>query len=352
MSKFYKNLKKSKSPYIIAEIGSNHNGKTHLAKKLILSAKKAGADCVKFQSWSVDTIFSKKKYDDNYFLNDDYRNRKDTNLKKIVKKYSFSEKQLLSMSNFCKKINIDFATTPFSLSELNFLKKKLKPKFIKVASMDLNNHPFLKQIGKKKLPILLSTGLSTIKEINEALKILYKTGSKEIILLHCISKYPTPPKETNLNALISLKQKFRLPIGFSDHTLGTLAPSIASCLGAKVIEKHFTSNKKTKGNDHYHSMDKNDLKLLVNNLNRAKKIVGNFKKKTFLKSEFNSRKYARRSIVIKNNLKKGKIIKENDLITLRPSAGISANQWNKVIGKKTRKNLKANKSLSWKDLYI
>ncbi len=338
MSKFYKNLKNSKSPYIIAEIGSNHNGKTHLAKKLILSAKKAGADCVKFQSWSVDTIFSKKKYDDNYFLNDDYRNRKDTNLKKIVKKYSFSEKQLLSMSNFCKKINIDFATTPFSLSELNFLKKKLKPKFIKVASMDLNNHPFLKQIGKKKLPILLSTGLSNIKEINEALKILYKTGSKEIILLHCISKYPTPPKETNLNALISLKQKFRLPIGFSDHTLGTLAPSIASCLGAKVIEKHFTLSKKMKGWDHKVSAEPLELKRIIDETKLVHKYLG---KKIFKRPE--SKKIIqefRRSAIANRDLKIGDQISMSDITFKRPGTGISPDKIYKYVGKKIKKNIK------------
>ncbi len=345
----YNKIKKNNSPYIIAEIGVNHECSIKKAKNLILLAKKGGAHAAKFQTYKAVTLA--KLNSQAYW--DTTKEKTKSQFELFSKFDRFNEKDYRILAKFCKKNKIDFLSTPFDLDSVKIL-NPLVPAF-KISSSDITNFPLLDKIAKTKKPTLLSTGASTLEEIKNAVNIL-KKGSNKITVMHCILNYPTHDVDANLAMISSLKKEYpEYVIGYSDHTLPKnqmFNLTTAYILGAKVIEKHFTSNKKTKGNDHYHSMDKNDLKLLVNNLNRAKKIVGNFKKKTFLKSEFNSRKYARRSIVIKNNLKKGKIIKENDLITLRPSAGISANQWNKVIGKKTRKNLKANKSLSWKDLYI
>jgi len=213
----------------------------------------------------------------------------------------------------------------------------------------------LERISKTKKPVLLSTGASTLEEIKNATNIL-KKGSKKIVIMHCILNYPTKDVDANLAMISSLKKEFpEYLIGYSDHTLPNNQMTnltTAYILGAKVIEKHFTDNKKAKGNDHYHSMDVNDLSLLMNNLKKIKLITGNFQKKIVLESELKSRKFARRSIVVKTNIKKNSILKKEGLITLRPNTGISANFWKKVIGKKVKKNLKANKPLSWKDIYI
>ena len=167
-------------PYVIAELGSNHNGDMKLAKKLMLAAKQLGADCVKFQSWSKDTLFSKKKYEDNYFVADDYRNRTDYTLEEIVDAYSISEDELLEMKKFSNEVGIDCTSTPFSKKEVDFLVDKLESPFIKVASMDLNNYPYLQYVAKKGKPIVLSTGLSELYEIDRAIKTIEKEGNKHV----------------------------------------------------------------------------------------------------------------------------------------------------------------------------
>ena len=177
-------------PYIIAELASNHNGDMRLARRLILQAKKAGADCVKFQSWSKDTIFSKKVYKQNYFLKDDYRKRKDYTLEKIVDKFSISFRQLLAMKKYADKLGIDCIASPFAKKEVDFLVEELKVNFIKIASMDLNNYSFLEYIGKKGLPILLSTGLSSLPEIDRAIKTIIRLFNF-VILAILFSPVPT-----------------------------------------------------------------------------------------------------------------------------------------------------------------
>ncbi len=334
---FFKKLVKSKYPYIIAEIGNNHNGKTKLAKKMVYAAKKAGADCVKFQSWSADTIFSKVKYQQNYFLKDDYRKRKDTNLRKIVEKYAFTKEQLLELKIYCKKIKIDFASTPFSIPELDFLVNKLKPNFIKIASMDLNNYPFLKEVAKRKLPIFLSTGLSNISEIEKAIKIILKNGNSNLLLMHCVSIYPTKFSQANLNSILYLSKRFKFPVGYSDHTLGTMAPNIATSYGAKVIEKHFTTNKSMSGWDHKMSVNTSELKQIVNQTKSTAKLVG---EKKFLRPE--SKKIInefRRSIVSSEQIFKGEKISYKNITFKRPGTGIQPGEISKIIGKRVRLNI-------------
>ena len=227
-------------PYVIAELGSNHNGDMEIAKKLIQEAKESGADCVKFQSWTKDTIFSKKKYQDNFFISDDYRNRTDFTLEEIVEAYSISEKELLEMKNFANKLEIDITSTPFSKREVDFLVNKLDSPFIKVASMDLNNYPFLEYIAKKNKPIVLSTGLSELYEIDKAVKTIEKAGNNKIVILHCVANYPPADNDVNLNNIKTLMSTYpEYPIGFSDHTLGIAIPLAAVTLGACLIEKHF-----------------------------------------------------------------------------------------------------------------
>ena len=193
-------------PYIIAEIGANHNGDMELAKKLIDTAKQAGADCVKFQSWTKDSIFSRKTYDENRFLNDDYRQREDFNLESIVDEFSLSEKELLEIKSYCDEKSIDFASTPFSPREVDFLVDQLKAPFVKIASMDLNNYPFLEYIAKKGKPMVLSTGLSYLHEIDKAVQTIKNTGNNQLILLHCVSIYPPDDKDVNLMGRIDFQR--------------------------------------------------------------------------------------------------------------------------------------------------
>ena len=243
-------------------------------------------------------------------------------------------------------------STPFDLDAVDLL-RPLVPAF-KISSSDITNYPLLKKISKTKKPILLSTGASDINEIKNAVNIL-KKGTKKIVVMHCILNYPTKDDDANLNMILDLKRNFpNFILGYSDHTLpdkNMLNLTSAFLLGAKVIEKHFTLNKKLKGNDHYHAMNFIDLKNLSKNLKKISKILGVKKNKQVLKSEFKSRKFARRSIVALKNLRKGKVIQEKDLITLRPNSGISAIFWKKIIGKRARKNLKKQKSILWSDIY-
>lgn len=348
ISNFYKKIKQTSYPYIIAELGSNHNGDMDLAKKLIISAKKSGADCVKFQSWTKDTIFSKKKYKDNYFLKDDYRNRKDYNLEQIVEKFSISEIQLKKMSNFCKKINIDFASTPFSKKEVNFLVNDLKVKFIKIASMDVNNFPFLEFIAKKNKPIVLSTGLSTLSEIDDAVRTIKKAGNEQIILLHCIAIYPPKDKEVNLNNIDTLKQLYDFPVGFSDHTLGYSIPLAACAKKICIIEKHFTIDKNMFGWDHKISANPDELKIISK---ESKRIVKSLGSKEIIANESDLRKNEfRRSIVVNKNKSKGSIIKLNDLDFKRPGTGIMPSEIKYVVGRKLSKKLTKDDLIYWKDL--
>ena len=348
MSKlFFNKIKSSKYPYIIAELGSNHNGDMDLAKELILKAKKAGADCVKFQSWTKNTIFSKIKYEQNYFLKDDYRN-KNINLEKIVDKYSISENQLLDMRNFAKKNNIDFASTPFSVNELNFLTNKLKPPFIKVASMDLNNYPFLEKIAQKKIPIVLSTGLSNLDEISKAIRLIEKAGNKMIIILHCVAIYPVKDKDVNLNNIDTLKKIFPYPIGFSDHSLGFAIPLAAVTKKIKVLEKHFTLNKKMEGWDHAVSADFHEMSIICKESKRIINSLGSqfiqTPENTLRKNEF------RRSIIAKNNIRKGKKITNNDLDYKRPGIGIEPGETKYILGRKTKKVIEKDEIIKFEDL--
>ena len=192
-------LKKRKHPYIIAELGANHNGDMDLARKLIDAAKEAGADCVKFQSWTKNSVFSKIKYKENYFLNDDYRGLDDYDLEQIVDAYAISENQLRDMNDYCDGLEIDCISTPFSKKETDFLVEELDVPFIKIASMDLNNYPFLDYVARKKKPIVLSTGLSELYEIDKAIQTIESTGNNQLVILHCVALYPTPDKDVNLN---------------------------------------------------------------------------------------------------------------------------------------------------------
>lgn len=340
-------INKNSLPYIIAEIGVNHECSMTKAKKLIYMAKKGGANAAKFQTYKANLIAS--KFAPSYW---DTKKEKTKNQFKLFQKYDlFEEKNYKELANYCKKLKIEFLSTPFDEQAVDMLDNFVK--FYKISSSDITNYPLLKKIASKKKPILLSTGASSLPEIRNAKDYLEKNGCKKIVLMHCILNYPTQNKDANLNMIKSLKNNFpRNIIGYSDHTLPDKDMrniTTAYLLGAKVIEKHFTLNKKLKGNDHYHSMDFYDLKVLKRNLIELEKIIGN-KEKTFLSSEKNSRKFARRSLVLKKSIKKNQVIKKNYLICKRPGTGIPPIYIKNIIGKKVKQNLDEDCVLMWKHI--
>lgn len=336
-------------PYIIAELGSNHNGDMELAKRLIVAAKEAGADCVKFQSWSKESIFSRKKYEENYFIADDYRGRTDYTLEEIVDAYAISEQELLQMKQFADALGIDCTSTPFSKQEADFLVRELNAPFIKVASMDVNNYPFLAYLAAKQLPIVLSTGLSELYEIDRAIRTIEATGNRQICILHCVAIYPPRDSEVNLNNIETLQRTYPdYPIGFSDHTLGVSIPLASVAKGACVIEKHFTLDKNMEGWDHKVSATPEELRLICEESKRIHTAMGSHRilcvESEERKSEF------RRSIVLRRAMKAGEVIGPDDIDYKRPGTGLTPEATALIVGRALKKDVPFDHILSLEDL--
>lgn len=347
MNKKIRNIKyfnSFKKPYIIAEVGVNHDGDLDKAKQMIEEISKAGGDAVKFQAYKAEKLTS--KYSPAYW---DTKKEKTKSQYELFKKHDkFWKSEFEELADYSESYNIDFLATPFDNESTDFL-EPLMP-FYKVASADITNKPLLEYIAKKRKPILLSTGASTISEIWRSIECIKKRGNLQIILLHCVLNYPTNYKNANLGMIKHMKKIFpEFIIGYSDHTLPEYMDDIlitAWHLGAMVIEKHYTWNKQLSGNDHYHAMDYNDLKNFVEKIKFNNDILGKFEK-NYLKSEINARKYARRSIVAKKFIPKGKIIEETDLTCKRPGTGISPWMIDHVIGGIALQNIKEDEILNF-----
>lgn len=334
-------------PYIIAEIGANHNGDMELAKKMIVEAKNCGADCVKFQSWDKSTINSKKVYQDNYFLTDDYRDRTDYTLEEIVDKYHISMKDHIELHDFCKTIDIEFNSTPFNENEVDLLVDKLDVPFIKVASMDLNNIPFLKYIATKHKPVILSTGLCGLDAICEAVECLEENGCNEIVLLHCVSIYPPKDEEVNLNNIDMLRNNFGYPVGYSDHTIGVVAPIMSLAKKVCIIEKHFTLDKNMEGWDHKVSANPDELREICNAAEQGYKMLGTYRRK--VNETLERREAFQRSIVAARDINKGEMITEKDIDFKRPGTGIPPKYVDFVVGKVAKRNISYDELIQMSD---
>jgi sialic acid synthase SpsE len=335
-------------PYVIAEIGVNHGGSLTLAKKMIRLAKKGGADAAKFQSYKAETLASKQS--PSYW---DIKKEKTRSQFELFKKYDvFSKIDYIKLAKYAKKINIDFISTPFDDEAVEYL-NPLVP-FFKISSSDITNIPLLKKIANKRKPVVLSTGASSIDEIKNALKILNKKVKSKVVLMHCILNYPTKNKNANLRMIKGLKKSFpNNIIGYSDHTVADknlTSLHTAFLLGANVLEKHFTHNKLLSGNDHYHSMDFNNLKNFNKMIDQTYSLLGKHENKHPIQSEKLSRRNARRSIVLKKSIHIGAKINKNNIICKRPGIGISPIYWNKVIGSISKKILKEDHILKWSDI--
>jgi len=334
-------------PYIIAEIGVNHEGSLEKAKELIELAFIGGSDAAKFQTYKAETLASKNSpaYWDT---------SKETTLSQyeLFKKHdSFGEKEYVLLAEHCKKIGIDFLSTPFDLESVEFLDSLIP--FYKIASADITSLPLLRKIAEKGKPVVLSTGSSNLWEIEKAIKELHDHGCRELALLHCILNYPCPDENANINMIEGLAQAFPdYIIGYSDHThpdphMSSLVVSYLK--GARILEKHFTHDKSLPGNDHYHAMDLNDLKTFVQILEKVRNLEGSREKKP-IQSESISRLNARRSIVANKMIPKGKSIDENDITFKRPAHGISPLYWDEVLGRKVNKDISEDSSIKWIDL--
>ena len=320
---------------IIAEAGVNHNGNIKLAKKLIDVAANSGADFVKFQTFKTENVVTKKVSITKYQrLN---QTKKQTQYE-MIKKLEISFKNHLKLISYCKKKKINFLSTAFDFESMNMLVKH-KPKFIKIASGDINNLPLLRLAASFKIPVIFSTGMSNFKEIDYAIKTLMKNGLKKkyISVLQCNTEYPTPFRDVNLRAMVEIKKKTKLNVGYSDHTKGIEASIAAVALGAKIIEKHFTINNKLDGPDHKASLEPDELNLLVKSIRNTELALGsNIKKIT--NSEKKNIKLIRRSIVAKLKITKGQKFSYDNLTVKRPATGVSPLRWDRYIGKKSKKN--------------
>ena len=323
---------------IIAEAGINHNGKIHLAKKMIHEAKNAGADIIKFQTFLTDKLVTQKAKKAIY----QKKNRPKESLYSMLKKYELSFEEFKLLARISRKKKIEFLSTGFDSESVNFLNSLNQNRF-KIPSGDLNNFPLLKLISKKKKEVILSTGMSSLKDIELALNVLNKFGTpmNKITVLHCNSSYPTQPKDANLRAMTTIQKHFNVNVGYSDHTTEIETAIIAVSLGAKIIEKHFTLNKNFNGPDHKSSIDIKDLKKMILSIRKTEKLLGS-SKKFVTKSEKKNINLVRKSIVASNFIKKGEIFSEKNLTTKRPGYGLSPMKWEKIIGKKAKKNFKKN----------
>ncbi len=334
-------------PYVIAEIGANHNGDMELAKEMIDSAKKCGADAVKFQSWTNKSLIAEIEYENNQVYDDNPKKHWGS-LKEMVTKYSLSKDQHLELKLYCDKVKIDFCSTPFSLEEADLL-RELNVPFFKIASMDINNLSLLKHVASFHKPIVISTGMSSLSEIEKAISVIESAENNQIAILHCISIYPPEYRDINLNNISMLSQTFNYPVGFSDHSFGYAIPLAAVALGACIIEKHFTTDKDLPGWDHAISADEKELEIIIKESINISDSLGSHQR-IVSKAEEEKKIKFRRSIVAKNNIKTGSFIKLSDLDFKRPGIGIRPDEYSYVVGRKASKDIKKDQLIKWDDL--
>lgn len=329
--------KKGVGPYVVAEIGVNHEGNFDLAKRLIDEAVRGGADCVKFQTYKASKLAS--KHSPSYW---DLKSEPTTSQHELFSRYDkFGDSEYRALASYAKQVGVDFASTPFDLDAVELL-APLMP-FFKIASADLTNIPLLEACAAHRKPMLLSTGAAHLSEIEEAVRrVRQYIAPEQICVMHCVLNYPTPYENAHLAAIRHLRSTFfEHPIGYSDHTRPDPSMMVllrAYELGAVVLEKHFTHDKSLPGNDHYHAMNESDLKVFRQNIDLLHAIEG-LEHKHVLPEEELSRKNARRSLVAARDLSPGHVVSAGDLAVKRPALGLPPSALDWVLGKPLRKAL-------------
>lgn len=354
-----------KKTYIIAEAGINHNGDRKNAIKLIDKGISAGADAIKFQIFKAENLVTKSASKADYQLKK--TNTKETQFE-MLRSLELPLETYFELKDHCEKQNVDFLITAFDKESLDFIVNKLKVKKLKIPSGEITNGPFILEHALSGLDIILSTGMANLKEIETALSIIaygylnknkkniidtrdfkkmYESSeakkilNSKVTLLHCTTEYPAPIDELNLNAINSLRSKFNIPTGYSDHSNGIIASVIASTFDVDIIEKHFTLDKNMQGPDHAASLEPKELKLMIDYIRLVENIMGNGNK-NISKSEKKNLKIARKSLVAAKNIKKGEIFSHDNIDIKRPGTGISPINYWTVIGKKSKKNYKTD----------
>lgn len=327
---------------IIAECGVNHNGSLYIAKKMIDQASMIGADYVKFQSFKASELASEKLKKANY--QNSKSNNKESQFE-MLKKLEISEDFHNKIIKYSFKKKIKFLSSPFDITSFNML-TKLGIKTFKIASGEINNYPLLLEVSKKSKEVILSTGMANYKEISNALKILlsHKLKRENITILQCTSDYPTKYKDVNLRVMNDFKKKFNTNIGLSDHTLGIEVAVAATALGASIIEKHFTLNKKMQGPDHFISADPKEFRNMVNSIRNVEIALGS-KTKTLSKSELKIKKIVRKSIIAKEDILKGDAFSLHNLTSQRIGGGIELNYFKTLLNKKSKTNYKKGQKI-------
>ena len=331
--------------FIIAEAGVNHNGDINLAKKLIGAAKDAKADAVKFQTFKAENVVIKNAEKAEY-----QKTVKEESQYGMLKKLELTEEDFEELAEYAKDKGIVFLSSPFDKESVDLLEELDVPAF-KIGSGEITNFPLLRYIAKKGKPIILSTGMATLGEVEEALNVIGDEGVEDVILLHCVSNYPARIKDVNLRAIETLKQAFKLPIGFSDHTLGITASIAAVAFGACVIEKHFTLDRNLPGPDHKASLEPDELKEMVQTIRDVEKALGTGMKRP-AKDEEEIKKVARRSIVAKVDIPEGAIITEDMLDVKRPGTGVEPRYMKKIVGARAKVDIKRDDLIAWNKLNL
>lgn len=333
-------------PYVIAEIGSNHNGDMDLCRRLIDAAADAGAHAVKFQSWSESSLIAREEYE----RNPEYSDRKKHfgSLREMVRAYQFTPEQHAVAQGWCRERGVAFASSVFSPEEADLL-DSLDVPFYKVASMDVVNHPLLEYVAAKGRPIVLATGMATLGEIEQAVEVIRAAGNHDLALLHCVSIYPPDYESIRLLNIPMLRDVFDVPVGFSDHTLGTSVPLAAVALGACIIEKHFTIDKDMPGWDHAISADPAELQAIAAEGRRVYDALGG-RARVVAEAEIVKRRQFRRSLVTKRAFGRGHTLSQDDLTAKRPGTGILPAELAHVVGRSLAVDLEEDHVLRWQDM--
>ncbi len=333
-------------PYVIAEIGSNHNGDMELCRRLIDAAAEAGADAVKFQSWTEDSLIAKEEYERNTQYSD--KKRHFGSLREMVRAYQFTPTQHREARAHCSKRGVHFCSSAFSPAEADML-EELDVPFFKLASMDIVNLPLIAHIAKKQRPVVISTGMATLAEVERAANTVREHGNDRIALLHCVSIYPPDYTDIHLRNISTLEHAFDLPVGFSDHTIGIAVPVAAVALGACIIEKHFTLDKDLPGWDHHISADPAEMRAIAEESRNVFAALGS-STRTVSAAELEKRSKFRRSLVARTNLQADHRLTDGDLDAKRPGTGISPDEIQYVLGRVLKRPLEADELIRWEDL--
>lgn len=326
--------------FVIAEAGVNHNGSIEIAKQLVDAAVMAGADAVKFQTFKAENLVCRNASKADYQMQTTDVNESQFDMLKKLELSSEMHEQLIE---YCMSRKIMFLSTPFDVESMKYL-VKCGVSIIKIPSGEITNYPLLREAGKTKKKVIISSGMSFLDEVRDAVGVLKANGGKDITVLHCNTEYPTPYEDVNLRAMLALKEELGVAVGYSDHSQGIEVPIAAVALGAGVIEKHFTLDKNMEGPDHKASLEPNELQAMIRAIRNVESALGNGVKQPS-KSEKKNIDIVRKSIVAKCDIEEGEVFAENNLTTKRPGTGISPMLWEQVIGKIAKRSYHADEMI-------